>query len=532
MIKDNRLKILLGSTAAFVAIGTGIAIAGRTPPQKDELPDILAERLRPGAVIEQYVAELASTLRAADRASDGLDQKDVDLLAAMTRARGRASAVSQILSYDLDGNFEVTRAEIEQSLPSIEGDQTYRSNRTDSLIGRYDADGNGIITLTEAAATARENNDMRLQQLLALDESGDHRLTAEELRRLAERAFANVDTNRDGKISAEEFAPISERIRDAQMSRNMPRCALPAVPKGAKVYAFGAYEGAAISSTVLGSQDEETNVIDVTIEPGSSPLYLVLTSYESMIWRVSGATGRVAQVVVSASASKSSNAVVPRAPAANSRRAVMSEAPDIRATSVAGVVGLPASKVTIAAGNCPRYFHDVEGPAGKGITATIRRTVGREPEAVFGSYSAQRVSLPSGQITRAQGSPVPAGFDRQMWREANRYWPGGLVRIDPGQVVTKVSAQPYQVLPSQMGLSQLIGAGAIERVANGFRIKRAIPHMPPSMGGAHSVTLILAKGVPLPPGNAVHSCVISEETKRPVVAGPMCRVYDPELRDD
>jgi hypothetical protein len=111
-----------------------------------------------------------------------------------------------------------------------------------------------------------------------------------------------------------------------------------------------------------------------------------------------------------------------------------------------------------------------------------------------------------------------------MWQEAVRYWPGGLVTVDSRHVVARTRVERYQVLPSQMGLAQWIGAGAIEALANDkFRIVRPIPHMPPSMGGAHSVTLVLAKGIPLPPGDPVHSCVLSEETGEALRPGARCR---------
>jgi hypothetical protein len=116
-------------------------------------------------------------------------------------------------------------------------------------------------------------------------------------------------------------------------------------------------------------------------------------------------------------------------------------------------------------------------------------------------------------------APLPRGFDPGVWREAVRYWPGGLVTVDPRRIVAKAQVEPYKVLPSQMGLAQLVGAGAMQAQGRDrFRVVRPIAHMPPSMGGAHSVTLIFAKGVPLPPGDPVHSCVIREDGGKPTGA--------------
>ena len=141
--------------------------------------------------------------------------------------------------------------------------------------------------------------------------------------------------------------------------------------------------------------------------------------------------------------------------------------------------------------------------------------LGRAPDAMFGAYSASRIALPSGTITKAtrDSAPTPAGFDPQVWQDALRFWPGGLVRVDPAAVVAKVRVAPYQVLPSQMGLAQLVDTGAaVNQGSDRFRIVRPIAHMPPSMGGSHSATLVFARGVPVPPGDPVHSCIVHEDT--------------------
>ena len=41
-----------------------------------------------------------------------------------------------------------------------------------------------------------------------------------------------------------------------------------------------------------------TNLLDVVIEPGEPPLYLILNAYESMVWRIQGATGRLKHVII------------------------------------------------------------------------------------------------------------------------------------------------------------------------------------------------------------------------------------------
>jgi hypothetical protein len=506
---------MIGCAVAAVAAVSGFAVAQREPARVEPAnPDILLEGLNQGSTIEQYVAQQVGTLRLADRAGDGLDRDDVELTRDKQEAQTRAHSIGQALAFDLDGDLRVTREEIERSAT---GEPNEHERWVAGRLDQFDADGDFVITLAEAAAVAHEPYQYRqLEALLALDPNGDGRLTADELRRLSEQTFAQVDRDQDGRISAGEHQAIAERVQEVRLIRTARSCALPPVSERASLVAYGGYEGDAISSVAVGGPDQDTHLIDVTIEPGSQPLYLVLTSYESMIWRLTGATDRVEQVVVSSSA-----AVTRRPAPAQGGEAGRIARPDPAyggggTVSASGVIGIAAGKVTIAPSGCPRYFNSTKGGEATQAVASLQRSLGRAPDGLFGAYSAKSVSLPSGQIAEAgEGdAPLPSGFDPEIWREAVRFWPGGLVTVDPRRVVAAARVEPYKVLPSQMGLAQLIGSGAIERKENStiFRLVRPIPRMPPRMNGAHSIKLIVAKGVPLPPGSAGHSCVLLEDS--------------------
>ena len=378
-----------------------------------------------------------------------------------------------------------------------------------------------ISSQTSGPQRPQQRRGIPLEKLLATDPNGDGKLTVEELREVANATFTLVDSNGDGLISREEYKAVSQQVQIVNTVENSPVCPVPLPPKGAKVLVFSAYEGNSISSAWVGGPDQETNLIDVTIERGKEPLYLVLISYELMIWRLSGDTGRVARTVVN-----SHQAAVPGTSLegpGSSRKAEQAE----NRVAASGVMGLPAEKVTIVRPDCWRYFTK-PGELDAGLAlALVQRSLGQKPDAVIASYSLQNVNLPSAKVVLAERdiAPVPKGFDPKMWREAIRFWPGGLVQVDPKKVVAQSPVATYEVLPSQMGLSQLIGAGAIEYYnGRSLRVVKPIAHLPPSMGGAHSATLVLAKGVPLPPGDPVHACIISEETGDPVVKGPLCSV--------
>ena len=58
---------------------------------------------------------------------------------------------------------------------------------------------------------------------------------------------------------------------------------------------YATHEGAAVSSVALGDREEAT-VADVFIEAGSDPLYVILSSTDTVIWRFGGDIDRVAKV--------------------------------------------------------------------------------------------------------------------------------------------------------------------------------------------------------------------------------------------
>lgn len=518
------MALALGSTVTVA----GMLVAKGTPLAHDPpATDILLDQIRSGVTIEQYLAQQLSPLRAADRDGDGLDRDDIALVNARRRSEGRASRIGRILRYDLNGDLKVSRAEM---LRAATGEPENIDRFVDNEFDELDFDGDDVITLAEASDAGEEEASGRqsLEKLLELDPNADGRLTAAELRHLAEGVFNSVDRDGDGKISADEYRAVASRIQAIQVVLSAPDCDLPPLPQRAQLVVFGGYEGDSLASVAIGGPDAETNLIDVVIEPGAAPLYLVLTSYESMVWRLSGATRRVTNVVVSSSSSARARPGMtrPRAGGAVSAQRIARPSPlALRGkVSASGVMGVPARKVTIARPGCLNYFSGDEPTATRAMRATLQRSLGHGPNAIFGQYSVQRVALPSGTITQAKGeeAALPRGFDPQMWSDAVRFWPGGLVTVDARLVVATAGVERYRVLPSQMGLAQLIGSGAIQRLPNGrFLIVRPIAHMPPSMGGSHSVTLQLAPGVPVPPGDPVHSCVIMADGTADGVSCPL-----------
>ncbi|WP_156420480.1 MULTISPECIES: EF-hand domain-containing protein [unclassified Sphingopyxis] len=365
---------------AIVATMLAIPQSVASQPPAPDIPLAIVGEFRSRGHIEDYLARVVGELRQADRGDDGLDQGDVDFAVARRVAVTRAGQIQRILPMDLDGDLRITRAEIGESIgadsdPEI--DEATRDRRIEHRLSPLDIDGDGAITLPEAAATARQQAwEQRFAALLALDPDRNGRLTASEMRLLAEKAFHTVDADGDGTTSETELKAIEPLVRENRMTWQAEICSLPPVPAGAMLIAFGGYESRTISPVQIPSNDprEKTRLVEVAIEPGEQPLYLVLTSYETTLWRLSGATARVSHVV------------------ATSYRAGRG------GISAVGVTGVPERKISIARAGCPNYFSSTTEEEALRTRASIRFSLKRDPDAMFADYSTDRVSLPSGAI--------------------------------------------------------------------------------------------------------------------------------------
>jgi hypothetical protein len=125
---------------------------------------------------------------------------------------------------------------------------------------------------------------------------------------------------------------------------------------------------------------------------------------------------------------------------------------------------------------------------------------------------------------------APPGLDPGVFFQlATWFNPGGVVAVDAGAVVPP-RAEPYVVLPEAFGLSALVATGALELrsgiILPTLYIARPIPRFPAGLYGSESATFILGRGVPLPPGDPGHSCVISEEPGMPIANDFICSLGD------
>ncbi|MEP2102576.1 MAG: hypothetical protein ABJP02_03385 [Parasphingorhabdus sp.] len=428
----------------------------------------------------------------------------------------RRHAINQLLGFDYNGDYTVTRAEIIEYSRSL--DATQREEEADSQMARFDRDGDGVATLEEVTQIDPEEEqkerDLFLNGLLALDPDDDGQLTVLELSRIAKKVFDHFDQNENGLIDKGEHHRLfqyqsEKRIRQRLISKG---CVYPVASVDAELVLFSTYQAGVLANTWIGKPSVETSIADVIIEPGQAPLYIILDSYHSTIWRFSGATERVEKVVASSFDS-------------HERKSGYSDQ-DWPLASAVAAIGIDEDRFHALPAECLTNGANISNEH-RGGADRIAQIIGRSAMNVIANeYNVGSVKLPQATAQRVMLSkkPAPEGFDALMWRDAIRYKPGGLENVDPASLVTSQAVGVYKVLPHQFGLAQLLASGALERIKNSWLlITDAMPHWPARLTGSHREDFVVKDGVNIPEGYPGHSCVITEAQAAGRLPSQACR---------
>ncbi|MES1202899.1 MAG: EF-hand domain-containing protein [Pseudomonadota bacterium] len=135
-------------------------------------------------------------------------------------ASRRADAIGAVLRYDLNGDLRVTADEVltaqKINAPTPHPARTKKASAAraewDRLMQRYDYNLDGAIDLQEVsrAASAEDRSDRAnpIAALLDSDLGRDGKLTRTEVKAFGQRTFTAIDTNKNGRISSEEYADM------------------------------------------------------------------------------------------------------------------------------------------------------------------------------------------------------------------------------------------------------------------------------------------------------------------------------------
>ena len=138
---------------------------------------------------------------------------------AQTAAR-RASAIGAVLRYDLNGDLPVTADEVltaqKINMPTPHPARTKaisaQRSEWDRLMERYDTNRDGAIDMQEVSQAAlpedRQGRASPISALLDSEMGRDGKLTRKEVKAFAQRTFKAIDTNKDGRISTDEYAEM------------------------------------------------------------------------------------------------------------------------------------------------------------------------------------------------------------------------------------------------------------------------------------------------------------------------------------
>lgn len=504
----------------------------------DSIPPYFLERIGLGGGEQPLYQERFLVIAMADfRKLSGddqvLDRSDIDAMEAVQSAYYRSMIVQTIMSNDVNGDGSVTEGEIRQSF--VVSSERQIPGNLDGLVKGYlvaDANGDKTITMDEATAFAKDhpadarpgsgNPVAKMETLLTFAPAGSDRLTAADLDAAARAAFATADQNANGQLDDAELAPVRQEARKLFRSRPMmplAGCKFPKISPDARLVFVAGYESETISNLTVAGQDEATGTQEIAVSPGKGPVYIVASSFNPMIWRLTGAVDRV-ETFVSTSKRNADGKIA------------------------SGVTGIAAAKANFLQAECvPLSETFADGGVAK-VGDVMIQLVGRKADEVFFRYAPD---FPSGEIGGSavksvdlpgtQAKPLaayPKSASRETYEAMLRYSPGGTFTINPKWVVSNAQVEPYAILPKGAGLLQLEIDGAIVRAVSrgrpSYRIVKNIRRFPPGLNGALSVAFSLAPGVALPAGNAGHSTVLSEETGRMLEVGrnrPQTPFVDP-----
>lgn len=440
-------------------------------------------------------------------APDGdLTEAKADLHLAKEKAKRRGQRIGRFLAHDLNGDGMLDQEE----RASVTGPEAVA---VEMLFVNGDRDGDGVITVSEIAQHEDEDRqNPGLESLIAI-------LLAMDLDQNGVSQPQEIVTA-IGLLN--ELGPVPNQRTGVQAGRTgaqQETCSAPKPDDTAQIIVLSSYESDALSTVTVAGLDDVTHVSRIEIEPGEAPLYVMVASYEHMIWQFSGATDRLVHVVVQARRSE--------------------------AGLGAGVTGVSEDKITFVGDeSCLKRVESIEGAEGLIAFKRAEHNLGRAPDLMFANYTIGSVSLPSGSGLSGKGGSgqdtlvlngrsyaiTPNGLEpldetegqlpgqgepgvTQTLRSLQRFSPGGVQPVDEAAVIAPGAAATYDVLPQQAGLLQLLLDGKLRYTRDGYYlIEKPIPHFPAGLYGAHSVRFMLGVDIEMPAGSAGHSSVVSAQT--------------------
>ena len=246
--------------------------------------------------------------RALIAGDDSLSAKDEKLARDIQMAQTRANTMRDVLASDLNGDFKVSRDEVQTALLYKYASRSalYREARMQrefDRIMRSDLDRDGSITLEEVSKSADVQAALRGVNVfsrnrgnmipMSLDQNGDKILSRDEFMASVRTVFGEIDKDGDKSLTEAEMRALMEGIREIRqrqareqrkfysarrMALSMMKCRLPEMPKQSKLVFAAAYRGQGLANVTFKGQQTLLSVAQLHIEEGPDALALVLSA--------------------------------------------------------------------------------------------------------------------------------------------------------------------------------------------------------------------------------------------------------------
>lgn len=442
-------------------------------------------------------------------------------------ARVRSDRLAAVLRLDQDGDWQVSRSEIDAEA------LTDKRFKPEDII-RYDLDGDGLVSIPEITAGIDADPDLgnsraaeQMRALALLDLDRDEIVEKGEVRALLELLEVSVSEGRPGLPQDRMAQALADGWSDRgpwrrqDPPREAPDCG-PVAPASDDAFVFvSAYEGTGATNLALDGPGTATSVATLEIEPGEGRIFLLLASERPVLWNLTGDVGRLSRVVV--------------------QRAAISEGP-----GGAGVAGVAADKVSFLARDaCVEPIWEYDDRLMPIVVLGPWLAWQRTPSLILATYEMRKSYLPSGHLKSERSFPdgqfdliihnelfepfgdsfVRAPTDRATMSVLQSYWLGssgvdsGVFFFKPGDVLTSGPEAFHDVMPGAAGLIQLIRDGTLkvlntDRGRRHLLLTRPIPHLPTGLDTWKKTRVDLAKGVPRPVGEYPGLQVYSLEENR------------------
>lgn len=294
--------------------------------------------------------------------------------------------------------------------------------------------------------------------------------------------------------------PLAAQGVDPRAARPAPLCVATPVPDDHAFIAVDAYQGDTLANVLVGSDDNPSTIVRVTVAPGREPVSLFLSGYSGVIWDFAGDTERIRRVI----------------------------AISINRDRAAAVRGIASERIEFPNERDCYLSPSTRGPEhDEAHSRAIEMMFGRRPDRIAHEYTAHEIALP--QAEWREPAPSAGGSDGTL-----RSYPGGFREIDPATLVSPVAITVPETLPAVAGLQQLERSGAIRKpqpaevrewiegaskpyrskLSPNYRLRLSFDYaitrdlmLPAGLHGAHSKKFLVLPGVPAPRGKPGHSCI-------------------------